>query len=116
MARVRSSCQGQGLGCASGMKHACCTPMRVNGSGEVFPGARARLALGVAELAEVVDAVEHRALERDGRVQVVLPAGLVHADACARRSATRDLRAISVERMLCCCISATTWPLSQCHP
>ncbi len=56
-----------------------CTPKAA--AGQLQGRARARLALGVAKLAEVVDAVEHRALERDGRVQVVLPAGLVHADA-----------------------------------
>jgi len=41
-----------------------------------------RLALGVAKLAEVVDAVEHRALERDRSIQVVLLARLVYADTC----------------------------------
>ena len=46
----------------------------------------ARLALGVAELAEVVNAVEHGAFERDGGIQVVLLARLIHADACAQHN------------------------------
>ena len=59
----------------------------------------ARLALGVAKLAEVVDAVEHGALEGDGGVQVVLLARLIHADACSQRNQPHATRATATGPM-----------------